>query len=252
MIFKENGRKECPTIIFIHGGGLSDWSLIPIVKNFQKDFHVITVIIDGHGDAAAETFISIADSATKLIHFIDTECNRQVFAIAGLSIGAQIVTEVLSQRVDITNYAIIESALVYPIKGITTFTVPAYQICYGLIKKRWFSKLQANSLCVPTDLFETYYQDSLKISKQSLINITLSNGMYDLNETIANTTAKVLIIVGGKELSVMKKSARRLHKTIPGSELYVAPAMKHGEISLKNAPMYLDLLEKFFLFQGHI
>jgi len=252
MIFKETGRKECPTMIFIHGGGLSDWSVKPVVEEFQKDFHVVKVIIDGHGEAATETFISIADSATKLIHFIDTKCNKKIFAIAGLSIGAQIVTEVLSQRMDITKYAIIESALVYPIKGITNFTVPSYQICYGLIKKRWFSKLQASSLCVPSNMFETYYQDSLKISKQSLINITLSNGMYDLKEEIANTQAKVLIIVGEKELSVMKKSARKLFETIPGSELYVAPGMKHGEISLKCTQMYLDLLKKLFLYQGHL
>jgi pimeloyl-ACP methyl ester carboxylesterase len=246
MIFKEAGQNNFPTMIFIHGGGLSDWSLIPIVDEFQKKFHVITPIIDGHGEAAAETFASIPDSAAKLIHFIDTQCNGQVFAIAGLSIGAQIVTEVLSQRNDITRYAIIESALVYPITGITNFTVPSYQIFYGLIRQRWFSKLQAKSLCVPNNMLEIYYNDSMKMSKQSLINITLSNGTYHLKESISSTKAKVLIIVGEKEISVMQKSAKRLHKEISGSELYIAPGMRHGEISLKYPQKYMELLEKLF------
>lgn len=52
MIFKESGLIEYPTVIFIHGGCLSDWSLIPIVKGFEKNFHVVTVIIDGHRDAS--------------------------------------------------------------------------------------------------------------------------------------------------------------------------------------------------------
>ncbi len=246
MIFKESGNKNFPTIIFIHGGGLSEWSLIPIVDELQKNFHVITPIIDGHGEAAAETFTSISDSADKLIDFIDTNYNRQVFAIAGLSIGAQIAAELLSRRDDITQYAIIESALVYPIKGITTFLVPSYQLFYGLIQKRWFSKLQAKSLCIPLNMFERYYQDSLKMSKQSLINITLSNGTYDLKETITNTKAKVLIIVGEKEISLMKKSAQRIHNKIPGSELYIAPGMKHGEISLKFPQKYINLLKNLF------
>jgi pimeloyl-ACP methyl ester carboxylesterase len=245
MIFKDTGHKELPTMIFIHGGGLSDWSLTPIVREFQKNFHVITPIIDGHGEAALDTFISISDSATKLIHYIDANCNGQVFAIAGLSIGAQIVTEMLSQRDNIALYAMIESALVYPLKGITSLTVPTYQLCYGLIKQRWFSKLQANSLCVPTNMFEIYYQDSLHMSKESLINITLSNGTYDLKESIANTKAKVLIVVGEKEITIMKKSAQRLHETIPGSEIYIAPGMKHGEISLKHPQKYIDLLRTF-------
>lgn len=250
MLFKEAGHNHSPTMIFIHGGGLSDWSLLPIVNEFQTKFHVITPIIDGHGDAAAETFISISDSAAKLIHYIDTKCNGRVFAIAGLSIGAQIVTEVLSQRDDITQYAIIESALVYPLAGITTFTAPAYQVCYGLIQQKWFSKLQAKSLCIPCSLFQLYYQDSRKMSKQSLINITVSNGTYTLKESISNTKSNVLIIVGEKELSVMKKSAQKLHEKIHGSELYIAPGMKHGEISLKFPQKYIDLLSLYFSSQS--
>jgi pimeloyl-ACP methyl ester carboxylesterase len=124
---------------------------------------------------------------------------------------------------------------------------PTYQLCYGLLKQRWFSKLQARTLFVPPDMFEIYYQDSLQISKQSLINMTLSNGTYDLKGTIANTKVKVLIIVGEKEIAIMKKSAQRLHKTIVGSELYIASNMKHGEISLKHPKKYMDLLRKLFL-----
>jgi len=44
----------------------------------------------------------------------------------------------------------------------------------------------------------------------------------------------------------MKKSAKRLHKEISGSELYIASGMRHGEISLKYPQKYIELLEKFF------
>ncbi len=56
---------------------------------------------------------------------------------------AQIVCEVLSREPAITEYAIVESALVLPVKGVTVFTAPACGLCYGLIKRRWFSKMQA-------------------------------------------------------------------------------------------------------------
>jgi pimeloyl-ACP methyl ester carboxylesterase len=247
MIFKEIGNKELPTMIFLHGGGLSNWSLNTIIDELKKDFHIVTPIIDGHGEAGETDFISIADSAAKLINYIDTQFNGQVFLVAGLSIGAQIVTEVLSQRENIAQYAIIESALVYPIKGIASTTVPLYNMCYGLIKQRWFSKLQAKTLSVPTSMFNRYYQDSLKMTKQSLINMTLSNGNYALNNNIANTKARVLIIVGEKEISIMKKSAQTLHEVIYGSELYIAPNMKHGEISLKYHEKYIELIRNLIV-----
>ena len=95
-------------------------------------------------------------------------------------------------------------------------------------------------------MFEQYYQDSLKISKQSLINITLSNGSYNLKNSIVNTKSKVLIIVGENEIGIMRKSAQRLNEVIKDSELYIAPAMKHGEMSLVYPKKYVELIKSFF------
>lgn len=251
MIFRETANNKLPTIILLHGGGLSWWSLQAIIENLQSEFHVVTPIIDGHSEDSSEEFISIEDSAEKLINFIDTNYNGKVFAIGGLSIGAQIVTEVLSQRKNISKYAIIESALVYPIKGATAITVPTYKLFYGLIKRKWFSRMQAKTLCVPPNMFERYYQDSLRISKQSLINIALSNGNYNLKSNISKTNSKVLIIVGAKEIGVMKRSAKRLHEAIFGSRLYIAPAMKHGELSLVYPQKYVELIKSFFTNQNN-
>jgi pimeloyl-ACP methyl ester carboxylesterase len=245
MIFKETDNKYLPIIILLHGGGLSDWSLQEITEQLQEEFCVVTPIIDGHGEDGEETFISISESANKLIDYIDTHCNGKVYAIGGLSLGAQILVEVLSQREDIAEYAFIESALVYSMRKVTAIMTPLNKICYGLVKKRWFSKLQAKTLSISSEMFEPYYQDSVKITKQSIINMTVSNGHYDLNGAISNTKSKVFIIVGEKEITIMKKSAERLHNAIHGSELYIAPNMKHGELSLVHAENYIRLIRSF-------
>ena len=246
MLFHETNNKNLPTIILLHGGGLSDWSLKEIVEIMKDDFHVVTTIIDGHGVNGDKTFISIEHCAKELIEYIDVECNGKVFALGGLSIGAQIVVEALSQKSDVTSYAIIESALVFPIMGTTVLTVPTYKLFYGLIKQRWFSKMQAKTLFVPDTMFEQYYSDSLKMTKESLINITLSNGNYTLKNGFEKATAKVLIIVGGKELSIMKKSAKLLEEKAPNGQLYVADKMGHGELSLCRPNEYTNLLKDFF------
>lgn len=246
MIFKEFGDKKKPIIILLHGGGLSWWSLKPQIEALQKDYFVVAPIIDGHGDDWKNTFISISKSAESIISYIEDNYNGRVFAICGLSIGAQIAVEMLSQKSDITEYAVIESALVCPMKLAVKFTVPMYNICYGLIKKRWFAKLQAKTLNIPEELFETYYLDSSHMSKESLINITTSNGTYSISKRLYNTKAKVLILVGEKELSAMKKSAELLHNTIKGSSLKIIENGSHGEISLMHTNRYIDILKNFF------
>lgn len=245
MLFKEFGNRNAPVFVALHGGGLSWWALQKVIDLLKVDYHVIVPVIDGHGEDYAETFISIQDSAQKLIQYIDQTFNGQVFALTGLSIGAQIVTEVLSTRPNIAKYAVIESALVYPMKGVSQMVQPVFEFSYGLIQKRWFSKMQAKATCIPDDMFEQYYEDSAKISKQSLMNITLSNGNYSLRQSIADTKSKVLIIAGEREIGIMKKSARLLHETINGSELCYAKAMKHGELDLRYPEQFVKLVIRF-------
>ncbi len=75
-----------------------------------------------------------------------------------------------------------------------------------------------------------------------------SNGNYCLKDSIRNTTAKVLIIVGEKELKVMKKSAKTLHNI--NNVLFVAKKSAHGELSLINYREYLILIKDFIENQG--
>jgi hypothetical protein len=236
MRFKETGKTINPKMIFLHGGGLSAWSLDPVVAMLENKFNVIRPVIDGHAEDGKETFLSIEDSAAKLIDYIDHHCNGKVHLLCGLSIGAQIVTEVLTQREDITDFAVIESALVIPIKKTTAVMAPINSLSYGLIGNKSFSKMQAKALCVPSEKFERYHQDSLKMSKQSLINMVRSNGTYALKQN--------LIVVGQKELGIMKKSAFLLNREIPHSRLFVAKGMKHGELSLKYPERFVELIKE--------
>jgi pimeloyl-ACP methyl ester carboxylesterase len=245
MLFKEFGEKGRPIIVLLHGGGLSWWAYRPVIELLKNDYFIISVVIDGHGEDGATEFLSIEDSASKLIKHIDYYFGGSVFAIAGLSLGAQITVEVLSQKSGIAEYALIESALVIPIRGTAALTA-LNGLFYGLIKRRWFAKLQTSALSLPEAIFESYFEDSQRISKSTLTNISLSNGSYRLKDSISDSKAKALIIVGEKELGIMKKSAKMLNRKLLGSELLILPGMKHGEFSLSHPEDYVLTLKKLF------
>lgn len=82
--------------------------------------------------------------------------------IGGLSLEGQILLEILSQRGNICEYAIVESALVIPSKLTYAMINPAFGSCYGLISHKWFSKLQFKSLKIKQELFDDYYIESNK------------------------------------------------------------------------------------------
>jgi pimeloyl-ACP methyl ester carboxylesterase len=230
MNFKIHGNTDLPLVVLLHGGGLSWWSWQPVIDLLVKDYCVMTPIIDGHGNAYQNTFISIEHSAQGLLE--ELKSYHTIHAICGLSLGAQILTECLSQQPNLTKYAIIESSLVTTIPGIKALAGPSIALTYPLIKQKWFAKLQAQAMKLPDTMFDAYYQDSQLMSKSSLINLTVSNGQYQLKPALSQCQSKVLVVVGSQEVKLMRQSAQLLTNSIPNSKLITIPNAAHGDFSL--------------------
>ena len=233
----EYGKENKEIIILLHGGGLSWWNYREVAENLSSDYHVILPILDGHANSSFD-FTSIEENAARILSFIDEQFGGSVLLIGGLSLGGQIVLEILSQKKDVCQYALIESALVVPSKFTYTMIKPAFGSCYGLIKHRWFSKLQFKSLRIKQELFEDYFRDTCGISKSNMIAFLEANAMYCIKPSIADCSAKTYVFVGEKENEAMRKSAKIISDVLSESTLQVLPDMHHGEFSINYAQNY--------------
>ena len=241
MTVIEYGKQNTETVILLHGGGLSWWNYREVAMLMEEDYHVILPVLDGHADSEAP-FATIEDNATKLISYIDTHLGGQVMIIGGLSLGGQIALEMLSQRPDICRYALIESALVKPMKLTHALIGPTFGMSYGLIKQKWFAKMQAAYLGIPKKLFNDYFRDTCKINKEDMIAFLQSNSAYSIKPALRNTQAKVHIVFGSKEQSSIRTSGKLLNHTIPGSTLEILPGYNHGDLSLNHPQAYAQKL----------
>ena len=246
MVFHTFGNPANPTVLLLHGAGLSWWGYRDVASLLMDRYHVALGVIDGYGEASDTPFVSIQQSADALLANIRTAFGGHVYALGGLSLGAQIVVEALARQPDVANCAVVESALLCPMAWVNRLVAPMARMSYGLLRHRWFARLQAKALCVPDRLFEDYYRDSLCLSKASLVATLASNSAYALPPALRETPARLMVIVGEKEAAIMRKSAALLHRTASTSTLWVAPGMRHGEISLAYPQTYADRLLVFF------
>ena len=234
----EYGHTNRDTIILLHGGGLSWWNYREIAEKLSSSYRVVLPILDGHAQSDAG-FSTIEDNAERVISFIDEQFGGSVLLIGGVSLGGQILLEILSRRKDICRYALVESALVIPSKFVHAMIRPAFGSCYGLIRHRWFSKLQFRSLRIRDDLFEEYYRDTCGISKSDMIAFLEANALYSLKSSIRDSSAEVYVFVGERESRGMRKSAERIHEALSGSVLHVLPKLYHGQFSLNCSEDYV-------------
>ena len=237
MMCIEYGNDHHDTIILLHGGGLSWWNYEDTANALQNEYHIILPILDGHA-GSDKAFTTIEDNASEIIEYIDAHCGGSVLLIGGLSLGGQILLEMLSQRKDICQYAVVESALVRPSKLTYSMIKLAFGSCYGLIKHKWFSRLQFKSLKIKSDLFEHYFSDTCAISKKDMIAFLQANSVYSLKESIRECTAKVHIYIGEKETGSIRKSAEDIHSALSQSTLQVLPKLYHGEFSINHGNDY--------------
>ncbi len=243
MKYVEYGEHNFDVIMLLHGGGLSWWNYREIAEKLSETYHVILPILDGHANSDKD-FSSIEDMADELLYFVEHEMKGNLVLLGGLSLGGQIALEMLSRKSDLVKNALIESALIIPSKLNEVLMKPAINCSYGLIKKRWFAKLQAASLHIPKALFEEYYEDTMAISKDNLIGILKANQSYELHENLKYTEAMLHVYIGEKESDSIFQSANYIVNTIPYADMKILDHLHHGEFSLCHSDRYVEEIKK--------
>ena len=232
--------------MLLHGGGLNWWNFREEAELLQSDYHVLLPILDGHA-GSDRPFDSIEDNASEIIDFIDEFFAGHVLMIGGLSLGAQVLLEILAQRKDICRYALVESAAVIPSRFTNALIGPSVASSYGLIKNRKFASVQFKSLHMKDELFEDYYRDTCAISKADMIAFLKANTSYALKDAVCDSLAEIHVYVGQKETGEILKSANLFQDKLPTCHVRILPGLYHGEFSINHADEYVRTVRSILL-----
>ncbi|MCR5331193.1 MAG: alpha/beta hydrolase [Lachnospiraceae bacterium] len=246
MIFREYGIDQNDTIILLHGGGLSWWNYREVAEILQGEYHIILPILDGH-PGSDRPFTTLEENAEEIIQFIDEKLSGSVLLIGGLSLGGQILLEMLSKRKNLCSYALVESAAAIPSRLANMLIAPILGSCYGLIKNRSFSRLQFQSLHIKPELFEDYYRDTCQIKKKDMIAFLKANTAYALKDSLRESSAMIHVYVGEKESRQILRSAESICRMLPSCKLNLMNGLRHGEFSINHADQYANVLRHIAL-----
>lgn len=241
LFCSETGNKSGKTIVFIHGGGISSWMWDKQIEFFKNQYYCLAPDLPGHGNSKHEEYISTRDCTERIIEIIETKANGKKVILVGLSLGAQIVVDILSIRPDLAECALINSGLVRPFKLVNSIIPLMAKWSIPLAKNRKFAKFQAKYMYIRDSSFETYYQDTKDITAKTFSTFMLGYFDYKLLDTFKEMTVPSLVLIGSKEPSLMKKSLIALVESNSNCKGYIMSDVKHGA-SLANPKLFNEVL----------
>lgn len=255
MKFHEFGDKDNPHIMLIHGGGNAWWNYLRQARALSSSYHVILPTLDGHGEEYSTAYISTEDTARKLMDYIENNCGGRLFALCGVSLGGQIVIELLSMKPDLAQKAVIDGSICYPQPALARYSIAMVRICWKLLFGRSACRFQlavmdrffSPKMRYPKELADYYMQDMPRLQKDTLYAIYRTYMMkYRLKESLSRTSAQVLYMYGSKEMKCVKKSAELFKSAVPSCVIYEAAGYNHGYLSIYLPGEWLETVLPFF------
>lgn len=174
------------------------------------------------------------------ISYINQNCNGQLFLLCGVSLGGQIVIEMLSLKADISQKAIIDGSICYPQPKLEKFCIATVRLFGGLMFSRFSCKCQMVLLRLFPNMrftkeIENYYiHDMPLLKKNTLYNMYRTYmAEYQLKEDISKTKAQIMYCYGSKEMKCVKKSAQLFKELVPSCQIYEANSLEEIKKKLK-------------------
>ena len=236
----ETGPLTAPTLVFLHDGGVGGWMWEPQVAEFSLEYHCLVPDLPEQGKSWKIGPFSISDAARRIADLIRTRADRGKAHVIGLSLGAQILVELLSRNPELVDHAIVNSASLraIPGMGLTNMLVKMYSPF-----KNTDVLIRANmkSLGVSEQYFPQFRQDTRQITTTALVHILSANADYRLPANLEKVTSPVLVVIGQKEYKVMYESARDLVRALPNAKGNVAQGRSHNW-SLEAPELYAQMI----------
>lgn len=232
LSYNKTGINRKGIIVFIHGAGLPSWSWKKQIEFFKEDYLCITIDLPDHGNSRNIHFLSINDTADKVIDTLNIIVPHETINIIGHSLGAKVITYIIAKNKLKLFKSVICSALFHDSvvlkimnnKKIIKWSIDLIKnnpkLRKAQIKAFDFNDLDMEKLMnleydnLDTEAYQRYmnaFSSAMEIP-QELQNINGNN---------------ILILIGENEMNVMKKSSKELSKRIKNSKIHILKKSNH-------------------------
>jgi pimeloyl-ACP methyl ester carboxylesterase len=226
MNVREHGPANRPSILFLHGAGISGWSWNAATR-FLEDFHCLVPDLPEHGNSLESGSFSMQECAAELARIIRERAHGGRAHVTGLSLGGQLALQLLATQRDIVERVFITGTNILGIPG-WRFLAPTLRAFMPMTRWDWLMRIQARALSIPTENWAEFRADTRTVTAESLNRLVSASSDFRLPPGLAAASNPTLVAVGEREPSVIHRSAEALVAALATATGIVVPKMHHN------------------------
>lgn len=247
MFFHTFGDKENKAVILVHGV-LCPWQIWnDAIERFKEKYYVVVPELDGHTQSEKSTFISVDEEAAKITEYIRNELGRNVFLLAGLSMGGRIAATVAkSKDIKIENL-VLDGAPLARINGLMKAVFKKnYKVIIARSKAREPKILESAKKDFLPEKMIPFYLDVADNMEEQSINNMIDTVFTDFNFSGYPDDMRILFMHGTKgNEQVSRKCALKMKKANPQTEIRCFEGFAHAELACFKSEQWFKEVEGF-------
>jgi pimeloyl-ACP methyl ester carboxylesterase len=227
LYLKESGSKNAPTIVFLHGLGVSSWMWDEQIEVLQKDYHCLAIDLPCNGESTATAWLSFADTAAQVAEVIRQHSLTGKAHIVGLSLGGYTALFLLQKHPEV-----IESMIV---SGVTVKPFSQQWLWRGLVKlmpfimqRNMVINLSSKMMQLPPEAAELYKRDVKRLSADIFKRVYAEVLNLSLPSELATRPHRLLAVAGDKEVKAVKNDLAEFSKHLPNTQTSIVPNAHHA------------------------
>ncbi len=243
LYINETGKGNDETIVFLHGDGIASWMWDKQVKAFD-DYHCIVVDLPEHGKSTEVKPFTVKGTAEMVMGIIKEKAHGGKAHLVGISLGAQVIVQILSTAPEVVDHAFISGTLVRSAPPSETFLKlldHLIEIYIPVKNNNLYINSYLRSYNIPKELYAKFRESTYLIEQDSSDRIIRENMLFEMPEGLENVNVPVLVMEGEKDYRIINESAKSLLNVLPNSRgVY---ALKSGHMwNMENPELFNNTL----------